>query len=63
MELAGNRIGVAGAQHFADALRVNTVILILSSSLSYSSSSLHIDTHHSGPSAESNRSRWSRTSR
>jgi Ran GTPase-activating protein (RanGAP) involved in mRNA processing and transport len=35
LHLSNNQIGDAGAQHLADALRNNTVILILSSSISY----------------------------
>jgi uncharacterized membrane protein len=35
LHLSSNKIGAVGAQHFADVLRINTVILILSSSISY----------------------------
>ena len=44
LDLAWNAIGARGVQHLADALRSNTVILILSSLVSYTTSFFHIDT-------------------
>jgi hypothetical protein len=45
LHISGNEISGIGAQHLADALRHNTVILILFSFLAYSSSLVHIDAH------------------
>ena len=56
------RGGDNGAQALAVALRQNKVTHHPDSSLSYSSSSLHTDTHRTLPWRESNRSKWGTSS-
>jgi hypothetical protein len=63
LQLDNNGIREAGSQYLADALRNNMVILILFSSLSYSSSFLHLDTHLTAAWWQSNRRSWITISR
>jgi hypothetical protein len=63
LELRYSVIGDEGAQHLADALRNNTVTLILSSYLSYLSAPLHTGIDQSGASWQLHESCWSSISR
>ncbi|CAF3017141.1 unnamed protein product [Rotaria sp. Silwood2] len=55
--LRANRVGVKGARHVVDALRSNKVNHVLFSSLSFSSSLFHTDTHRTRSLIRSNRRR------